>query len=59
LCIDIYDNFSLFKFKGNKRINYYKNNGYKINTYIDEELVVSEEEPSEKGGKCAFIEDDD
>jgi superfamily II DNA or RNA helicase len=59
LCIDIYDNFSLFKFKGNKRINYYKNNGYKINTYIDEELVVSEEEPLEKEGKCAFIEDDD
>lgn len=59
LCIDIYDNFSLFKFKGNKRINYYKNNGYKINTYIDEELVVSEEEQPENGGKCAFINDDD
>jgi superfamily II DNA or RNA helicase len=59
LCIDIYDNFSLFKFKGNKRINYYKNNGYKINTYIDEELVVSEEEKPETGGKCLFIEDDD
>jgi len=59
LCIDIYDNFSLFKFKGNKRINYYKNNGYKINTYIDEELVVSEEEQPENRGKCAFINDDD
>jgi superfamily II DNA or RNA helicase len=59
LCIDIYDNFSLFKFKGNKRINYYKNNGYKINTYIDEELVVSEDEKPEPGGKCAFIEDED
>ena len=23
LCIDIYDDFSIFKYKGNKRINYY------------------------------------
>ncbi len=58
LCIDIYDNFSLFRFKGNKRINYYKNNGYKINTYIDNELIISEDEKNDNK-KCSFINDDD
>jgi superfamily II DNA or RNA helicase len=58
LCIDIYDNFSLFKFKGNKRINYYKNNGYKIKTYIENELIISDDE-NNQNQKCVFINDDD
>jgi superfamily II DNA or RNA helicase len=59
LCIDIYDDFSLFKFKGNKRIKYYNNNGYEIKTFIDNELVIEEpEDPAEKV-KCMFINDDD
>ena len=60
LCIDIYDDFSLFKFKGNKRIKYYNNNGYKIHTFIDNELVIeNEEDESNEKNKCLFIDDDD
>jgi len=58
LCIDIYDDFSLFKYKGNKRINYYKNNGYKIKNYLENELIASEEEDN-TNQKCSFINDDD
>lgn len=57
LCIDIYDDFSLFKFKGNKRINYYKSNGYKIKNYIENELILSEDEDN-INQKCNFINDD-
>ena len=59
LCIDIYDDFSLFKFKGNKRIKYYNTNGYEIKTYIDNELVIEEKEESTEKIKCMFINDDD
>jgi len=58
LCIDIYDDFSLFKFKGNKRIKYYNNNGYEIKTFIDNELIIEEKESTDKM-KCMFINDDD
>jgi superfamily II DNA or RNA helicase len=72
LCIDIFDDFSLFKFKGYKRIKYYKNNGYLIKTYIDNELVSNgdgNEDGNDDGGedggedgdkkkKCVFIDDD-
>ena len=67
LCIDIYDDFSIFKFKGNKRIKYYKNNGYLINTFIDGSLVESnnndindvnnnDDDPNKK---ILFINDDE
>jgi superfamily II DNA or RNA helicase len=64
LCIDIFDDFSLFKFKGYKRIKYYKNNGYLIKTFIDNELVIEhenndDEENDDKKKKCVFINDDD
>lgn len=39
LCIDIYDELSVFKFKGFKRIKYYKSNGYIIKNYIDNLFV--------------------
>jgi len=63
LCIDIYDDFSLFKYKGNKRINYYKNNGYIINTFIDN-ILVNDNNDDEINDintvkKCLFINDDD
>ena len=70
LCIDIFDDFSLFKFKGYKRIKYYKNNGYLIKTYIDNELVNNGNdnedgndnddggEDGDKKKKCVFIDDD-
>ena len=65
LCIDIFDDFSLFKFKGYKRIKYYKNNGYLIKTFIDNELVIDHDhdnddiENDDKKKKCVFINDDD
>ena len=75
LCIDIFDDFSLFKFKGYKRIKYYKNNGYLIKTFIDNELVIDYENDNgndndnddidgndgnnDKKKKCVFINDDD
>ena len=61
LCIDIYDDFSVFKFKGNKRIKYYKSNGYKINNYIDYDLIEERDEEEERDPniKCQFIDDDD
>ena len=69
LCIDIFDDFSLFKFKGYKRIKYYKNNGYLINTFIDNELVIdytndgnhdgNDDDNDDKKKKCVFINDDD
>lgn len=64
LCIDIYDNFSLFKFKGNKRIKYYQSNGYKINNYIDYDLIEETQDEFDdcndlsKKTKCIFIDDD-
>jgi superfamily II DNA or RNA helicase len=74
LCIDIFDDFSLFKFKGYKRIKYYKNNGYLIKTFIDNELVIDYNDDGNDNGnnngndngnnngkkkKCVFINDDD
>ena len=75
LCIDIFDDFSLFKFKVYKRIKYYKNNGYLIKTFIDNELVIDYENDNgndndnddidgndgnnDKKKKCVFINDDD
>ena len=65
LCIDILDDFSIFKFKGIKRIKYYKTNGYLINTYIDGSLIESNNNDAEEGNdndndkKCLFINDDD
>jgi len=62
LCIDIYDNFSIFKYKGNKRINYYKSNGYIVKTYIDNELVSvdndNDNDDDNDKKKCLFIDDE-
>ena len=66
LCIDILDDFSIFKFKGIKRIKYYKTNGYLINTYIDGSLIESNnndindcDNNEDSNKKCLFINDDD
>ena len=70
LCIDIFDELSVFKFKGFKRLKYYKANGYVIKNYIENFLLedkkeLSEDEDNEdnennKGKKnkvCEFIYD--
>lgn len=57
LCIDIWDQFSLFIKRGNTRIKYYEKNGYDISYYIDGEKIIKnkEDEPT----KFSFINDED
>lgn len=52
LCIDIWDQFSLFTNKGYTRIKYYTKNNYKISYYIDNELIIEK-----KKEKLEFIDD--
>jgi len=56
LCIDIWDEFSVFKNKGYKRLNYYKDNNYDIDYYIDNEKIIERKEKEEK--KYKFIDDE-
>jgi len=71
LCIDILDEFSIFKRKGAARLKFYNNNKYKVSYYIDNEKIECEESsacndygdgedgdelPSKK--KMLFIDDD-
>ena len=56
LCIDIWDEFSVFKTKGYSRIKYYKSNGYTIKYFIDNvELQTANENKQEK---IMFIDDE-
>lgn len=74
LCIDILDDFSIFKRKGAARQKFYNSNKYKVSYYIDNEKIESEENTAndnEGNGvdnddntentkkKAMFIEDDD
>ena len=43
LCIDILDDFSIFKRKGAARLKFYNNNKYKVSFYMDNEKIDSEE----------------
>ncbi len=52
LCIDIWDQFSIFTNKGYTRIKYYTKNNYKISYYIDNELIIEK-----KNEKLEFIDD--
>jgi superfamily II DNA or RNA helicase len=42
LCIDILDDFSIFKRKGSARLKFYTNNKYKVSFYIDNVKIESE-----------------
>jgi superfamily II DNA or RNA helicase len=42
LCIDILDDFSIFKRKGSARLKFYTNNKYKVSYYIDNVKIESE-----------------
>jgi len=44
LCIDIYDELSVVKNKGFKRLKYYKNNGYLLKNFYENEPIVEEKE---------------
>lgn len=57
LCVDIWDEFSLFTRKGYTRIKYYNTNHYNVQYYIDDTLI---EHKNEKDNvKYGFIEDED
>jgi len=58
LCIDIWDEFSLFVRKGFTRIKYYNTNNYNVQYYIDDTLVNSTTKDKEKV-KYEFIEDEE
>lgn len=53
LCIDIMDEFSIFIRKTYTRVKYYTQNDYKIQYFIDNQLIEEE-----KNKKYTFIDDD-
>ena len=57
LCIDIWDQFSLFIVKGFTRIKYYKKNNYTIKYFSDNQEIIYEDKNEEKHKKLQFIED--
>jgi len=70
LCIDILDDFSIFKRKGAARQKFYNTNKYKVSFYIDNEKIECEEnnvnaadddanDTDNTKKKAMFIEEDD
>ena len=62
LCIDILDDFSVFKRKGYSRLKFYNNNKYNVSYYQDNELIkICEDVVDEDNNKqkLKFIEEDD
>jgi len=68
LCIDILDEFSIFKRKGTSRLKFYNRKKYKVYNYIDNEKIECEEDNNNEDNnedtdtinkkKMMFIEDD-
>ena len=68
LCIDILDEFSIFKRKGAARLKFYNSNKYKVSYYIDNEKIECEDDNNNEDNnddtdtinknKMMFIEDD-
>ena len=56
LCIDIWDQFSIFTKKGFSRINYYKTHKYNIKYFMDNEMILSNDD--NKKIKYEFIPDE-
>jgi superfamily II DNA or RNA helicase len=52
LCIDILDDFSIFKRKGAARLKFYKNNKYKVSFYMDNVKIENEECEDREEGEC-------
>jgi superfamily II DNA or RNA helicase len=57
LCIDILDDFSIFKRKGAARLKFYNNNKYRVSYYVDNQEIESEE--SVAAAAAATNDDDD
>ena len=57
LCIDIWDQFSLFIVKGFTRIKYYKKNNYTLKYFSDNQEIVYQDKNEETNKKLEFIED--
>jgi superfamily II DNA or RNA helicase len=69
LCIDILDDFSIFKRKGASRLKFYNSNKYNVSFYVDNEKIECAEsfatddyndndEGTNNKKKAMFIEDD-
>lgn len=56
LCIDIWDQFSIYIKKGYARIKYYEANKYNVAYYLNNELIPNS--PDTKNQKYQFIEDE-
>lgn len=56
LCIDIWDEFSIFVRKGFTRIKYYKANDYVIQNFIEDEPI--KEQKDQKDQKYSFIDEE-
>jgi superfamily II DNA or RNA helicase len=50
LCIDILDDFSIFKRKGAARLKFYNNNKYRVSYYVDNQEIESEESVASAAG---------
>jgi len=67
LCIDIYDDFSIFKRKGASRLKFYNSNKYNVSFYVDNEKIKCEYNDNNDNNddndtikkKIMFIEDED
>jgi superfamily II DNA or RNA helicase len=67
LCIDIYDDFSIFKRKGASRLKFYNSNKYNVSFYVDNEKIECEYNDNNDNNddndtikkKIMFIEDED
>jgi superfamily II DNA or RNA helicase len=67
LCIDIYDDFSIFKRKGASRLKFYNSNKYNVSFYVDNEKIDCEYNDNNDNNndndtikkKIMFIEDED
>ena len=59
LCIDILDDFSIFKRKGAARLKFYTNNKYKVSFYMDNVKIESEATDADEAADADADEDTD
>ena len=59
LCIDILDDFSIFKRKGAARLKFYNNNKDRVSFYVDKQEIESEESVASAAAATADNNEDD